>query len=247
MSDLQLAPTPSADQIRRREFATIRRGYDPDQVRDFLVAVGDSVEHLEVDLRDARTAASGAARPRLVPQPAPAGDPYEDLGKRFAGLLGTADKEAKRLVSDAKAESARILAEARAEADRIRVNAQARAEEARAESMAALEKSKREAQRTLEGLGTRRDTLLDQLQTMQTRLVSAADDLAAVIEKPEKAAPAAPAPAETSASGAKDREAVVAADPRYEDLWVSSDEDMGVAELSALELDFEDEDTPDER
>jgi DivIVA domain-containing protein len=246
MSDLQLATVPSADHIRRREFATIRRGYDPDQVRDFLVAVGDSVEHLEVDLRDARSAAVGATRPRLVPQPAVASDPYEDLGKRFAGLLGTADKEAKRLVSDAKAESARILAEARAEADRIRVNAQARAEEARAESMAALEKSKREAERTLQGLGTRRDTLLDQLSTMQTRLVSAADDLAAVITKPERAAAsAAPAPAETSAPGVKDREAADAADPRYEDLWVSADEDMGVAELSALELDFEDEDTPE--
>jgi DivIVA domain-containing protein len=243
MSDLQLAPAPSAEQIRRREFATIRRGYDPDQVRDFLIAVGDSVEHLEVDLRDARTAAVGASRPRLVPQPAPANDPYEDLGKRFAGLLGTADKEAKRLVSDAKAESARILGEARTEADRIRVNAQARAEEARAESMAALEKSKREAERTLAGLGSRRETLLEQLQTMQTRLVSAADDLAAVIEKPEKVA--GPATVDAPAQGARDREATVAADPRYEDLWVSNDEDMGVAQLSGLELDFEDDDRPD--
>ena len=32
--DLDLPLLPSAEQIRRREFATVRRGYDPDQVRE---------------------------------------------------------------------------------------------------------------------------------------------------------------------------------------------------------------------
>nr|MBA3690827.1 DivIVA domain-containing protein [Actinomycetota bacterium] len=32
--ELDLPLLPSADQIRRREFATIRRGYDAEQVRD---------------------------------------------------------------------------------------------------------------------------------------------------------------------------------------------------------------------
>ena len=35
-TELDLPLLPSADQIRRREFATIRRGYDPEQVRDYL-------------------------------------------------------------------------------------------------------------------------------------------------------------------------------------------------------------------
>lgn len=245
MPDLDLASAPSAEQIRRREFATIRRGYDPDQVRDFLVAVGDSVEHLEEDLRDARNVATTeASRPRVTNAPAPvspASDPYEALGKRFAGLLGSADKEAQRLVADAKAESTRILTEARAEADRIRVNAQARAEEARDESLALLEKSRVEAERTLTGLSTKREALVDQLQTMRTRLLSAAGDLAVVIEKPEGAAPA-PAPKAKPAAPAPPEHEADLSDPRYEDLWVSSEEDpMGVSDLSSLELDFDEE------
>ena len=35
MSDLDLPLLPSAEQIRRRQFATVRRGYDPDQVHDY--------------------------------------------------------------------------------------------------------------------------------------------------------------------------------------------------------------------
>jgi len=35
-NDLDLPLLPSAEQIRRREFATVRRGYDPDQVREYL-------------------------------------------------------------------------------------------------------------------------------------------------------------------------------------------------------------------
>ena len=38
-TELDLPVLASADQIRRREFVTIRRGYDPDQVREFLQRV----------------------------------------------------------------------------------------------------------------------------------------------------------------------------------------------------------------
>ena len=42
-TELDLPLLPSAEQIRRREFATIRRGYDPEQVRDV-----DGVAYLSV-------------------------------------------------------------------------------------------------------------------------------------------------------------------------------------------------------
>ena len=38
-NDLDLPLLPSAEQIHRREFATVRRGYDPDQVREYLQGV----------------------------------------------------------------------------------------------------------------------------------------------------------------------------------------------------------------
>src|SRR5262245_65012096 len=54
--DLDMPVLPSAEQIRRREFATVRRGYDPDQVRDYLFQVAMQVETLERDLRGSTTA-----------------------------------------------------------------------------------------------------------------------------------------------------------------------------------------------
>jgi len=46
MSELDLPLLPNADQIRRRMFATVRRGFDPDQVREYLKQVADQVENL---------------------------------------------------------------------------------------------------------------------------------------------------------------------------------------------------------
>ena len=48
-TDIDLPFLPSAAQIRRREFASVRRGYDPDQVRDYLFQVAEQVETLEQD------------------------------------------------------------------------------------------------------------------------------------------------------------------------------------------------------
>jgi len=58
--ELDLPIVPSADQIRRREFATVRRGYDPDQVRDYLRQIGEQVEKLEEDVRQSKSVAAEA-------------------------------------------------------------------------------------------------------------------------------------------------------------------------------------------
>ena len=59
-TELDLPLLPSAEQIRRREFATIRRGYDPEQVRDYLRQVAAQVETLERQVREARLEAESA-------------------------------------------------------------------------------------------------------------------------------------------------------------------------------------------
>jgi len=255
MPELDLPLQPSAEQIRRREFATIRRGYDPDQVRDYLLAVADQLETLERVQRDVRI---GQATAAPAPSPSPATlaqpDPYETFAKKFAGLLATADKEAERLVEEANAESARIVDEARTDADRIRLDAQARAEEARAEGTRLLEEARAEADRALNGLAGRRQQLVDQLQTMQSRLLSAAQDLEVVIEEP-KELPEPIADAEASAkaavmagSGARKRSNSAseepALDPRYEDLWVERDAPVDLPDLTSIEFDFGADDQP---
>lgn len=254
-SDLDLPLLPSAEQIRRREFASVRRGYDPDQVRDYLGAVATQVETLERDLREARLTAETAAPapPATATAPAPKTDPYEELGKRIAGLVATADQEAIRLVDEAKTESSRILQEARTEADRIRTDAQSHAEEVRQQAADVLAEAQAKADAIVAGLAERRENLVTQLQTMQSRLLNVAKELDVTIEdggtsaaasvsassapEPVVTAPVSKAPtpaAEPAAEGpprARTDAAAVAegddladlVDPRYEDLWVSAD------------------------
>jgi DivIVA domain-containing protein len=252
-SDLDLPLLPSAEQIRRREFASVRRGYDPDQVRDYLGAVATQVETLERDLREARLTAETAAPAPAAAAAAPAApkaDPYEELGKRIAGLVATADQEAIRLVDEAKTESSRILQEARTEADRIRTDAQSHAEEVRQQAADVLAEAQAKADAIVAGLAERREKLVTQLQTMQSRLLNVAKELDVTIEDGGTSAAAAvsasPSPPKTDAPATKPRASAPAAeaaprartdaaavaegddladlvDPRYEDLWVSAD------------------------
>ena len=170
-TEIDLPFLPSAAQIRRREFASVRRGYDPDQVRDYLAQVAEQVESLEQELRETksrplRTAAGRGAD--VPPRPVLRGSVRAAV-QALTTLLATADEEAEGILADARADAARMSNEARSEADRIRVDAQARAEEARQQGNELLERAKQEADRVLLGLSERRETLVQHLQDMQTR------------------------------------------------------------------------------
>ena len=81
MSDLDLPLLPSAEQIRRRKFATVRRGYDPDQVHEYLNQVAEPGR----DARDrpARRAHGHAAASRCRARPSTAARAEGD-GRRHA-------------------------------------------------------------------------------------------------------------------------------------------------------------------
>ncbi|MBA3738574.1 MAG: DivIVA domain-containing protein [Actinobacteria bacterium] len=255
-SDLDMPLLPSAEQIRRREFATVRRGYDPQQVRAYLTSIANQVGTLERELSQLRleVGSSAAARSEQMAGPAMAApdatssaDPYDALSKRFANLIEMADQEADRILENARSESTRALDEARSEADRIRVDAQAHAEGARQEGTDLLERAKTESDRLLLGLAERRRGLVTQLEEMRGKLIEVADDLAAPIEE------AARADAEdsdlagttTDATDATDdaSDAETPVDPRYEDLWVHKDESLQIPDLASIDLEF---DEPDE-
>jgi cell division initiation protein len=195
MSDLDLPLLPSADQIRRRKFATVRRGYDPDQVDDYLKQVAEQVEALETDLRDERLATARQApaaqtteqtsteQALVAMTPAPAvsmedeNAAYDRISKRFATVLRAADEEAQKLIERARAEATKLVDDARTEADRIRVDAQANAEQARTASEAELQRAREESDRVLGGLEQRRESLLGQMHEMQSRLLAVAQNL----------------------------------------------------------------------
>ena len=214
-TDIDVPFLPSAAQIRRREFASVRRGYDPDQVRDYLSQVAEQVEMLEQEVRETKLQPAPGPAPagRTAPaETASTGDPYERLAKRLATLLATADQEAERILEEARADAARMLDEARSDADRIRVDAQARAEEARQQGNELLERAKQEADRVLLGLSERRETLVQHLQDMQTRLVGVAKELEVAIDDPEGAELAELAEPMKTAGSMKDAEPAPVAD-----------------------------------
>ena len=251
-AELDLPLLPSAEQIRRREFATIRRGYDPEQVRDYLRQVAAQVESLERQVREARLEAESTrsagvqpeaeaqtqTAPDPEPDPTPQVDPYEELAARLADLIRSADGQAGRIMSEAQTEATRQMNEARAEADRIQTDAQSQAEAARQQGDEVLHHAKVEAERVLSTLSTRREHLVDQLQQMQSRLLGVAQELESALgedddEGPVAAVPPVPRPDDPGV-----------ADPNYEALWVSSETAaMNIGDIPAIDIDFGEDDT----
>ncbi|MGH2580509.1 MAG: DivIVA domain-containing protein, partial [Actinomycetota bacterium] len=174
--DLPVLLTP--EHIRRREFVTTRRGYDPEQVRDYLEQLAMQVQDMAAMVQEARLEAESALQAR-----ASWVDPYDKLARRVSDLLRSADQEAARIRREAGEESDRVLREARAEADRVRLDAQTRAEEARAEAERHLRRARERADQTIAGLSTRRDELVQQLSQMQERVIGVAKELEDTIER----------------------------------------------------------------
>ena len=177
-TNLDLPVLISAEQIRRREFVTTRRGYDPDQVRAYLEQLADQIELMRVLLRDAQAEAQSALRTTAQPRR----DPYQQLGERVASVIREADQVAETIKTEAHRDAELVTRDARAEADRIRTDAQSKAEDARSRAETAVRAAREEADRTIAGLSTRRDALMDQLASMQERLIGVARDLESAMD-----------------------------------------------------------------
>ena len=177
-TNLDLPVLISAEQIRRREFVTIRRGYDPDQVRAYLGQLADQVELMRILLRDAQAEAETSRRTPSQPRQ----DPYQLLGERVASVIREADHVAETITSEAHRNADDLTREARSDADRIRTDAQAKAEEAHSRAEHAVRTAREEADRTIAGLSTRRDALVGQIASMQERLIGVARDLESAMD-----------------------------------------------------------------
>jgi DivIVA domain-containing protein len=251
-TDIELPILPSAAQIRRREFASVRRGYDPDQVRDYLGQVAEQLKGLEQALQEARLQAGSMEGSPAGPPPSE--DPYERLAKRLTTLLATADQEAEGILSEARADAARMINEARTEADRIRVDAQAHAEEARHAGNELLERAKQEADRVVVGLSERRENLVQQLQDMQSRLIGVAKELEVAIDDPIPAPqpfragrPAETTPEPAAPEANERQEQADAGHASYQGDTVDSlegmlaDDGLDLPDMHSIELDFDDD------
>jgi DivIVA domain-containing protein len=205
-----LTPSTAAGSLNRPTFGTVRRGYDPAQVLEYLSRVADHVEALESKVRQLETE---RGQPSDAPgEQAPAGqNGYEGVGARVADLVRAFDEDVEKLRRDAQAEAGRIITEAsaqaerlhheaerlraeaeteveriqleaRTEANKVRLDAQCQAEEVRVQAAEALREAQKESDKVLSSLASRRQALLGELRAIRDRMLGTTRDLEATIE-----------------------------------------------------------------
>lgn len=201
-------------------FSVARKGYDPDEVDNFLERVSAAVAQLQDKLRQATAAAESAearaadavrnesrlqarvaeleaGAPAAAPVVAPVRttDPAAEA-EAASGVLVMAQRTADATINDARANAAQMIAEAEAEATRIVGSAHARADEATLE----LERKRRELVADNEALDAFVAEQRANLAASVSRLQTVLDDPSAlriapspVKVDPSPAAPSAPA------------------------------------------------------
>lgn len=204
-------PSATAGSLNLPTFATVRRGYDPDQVLEYVTRLTDHLDALATEVR--RLQAELSQRDDALEEQAPtAQDQYEGVGARVADLMRTFDQDVERLREDAEEEAGRIVAEARSEADRIqqdaersrgdaaakaervqaqarteadriRLDAQSKAEDVRQQAEEALREAKKESDRFLSSLASRHEALMEELRVIRDRMVDATRGIEATIEE----------------------------------------------------------------
>lgn len=118
----------SPSDVEQKTFSTALRGYDLDEVDDFLDEVVATIRDLNDQID------SGATAPEAVPKHALAGEPSPPADESAVGrALIAAQEAADRIVAEAREEAERIVAEARSEADTLVSEKERRQAEAEAE------------------------------------------------------------------------------------------------------------------
>ena len=181
--------------VQQKTFATALRGYDLDEVDDFLDQVVTSLNDYEQRLSDAKDRISA-----LEAEAATKGDDESAISR----ALVTAQRSADKLVADAEADATRIRADAEADATRVRDQASAEAarisEEMRAQTEA-LEMDKRAQRSRLEaeisamsrGVGELRDKVRGLLRDIDGNVA----EMEGAIETATPAPPTPDTPEET--------------------------------------------------
>lgn len=212
----------SAKVLREVEFRTALRGYDTDDVDEFLENVAVEVDRLQAELRQALERAERAERALRERPPAEDDESLRRtlvLAQRTADLaIKEAQEEAARIVEGAKGEAGALLEQAREAARRLGAQAQQRLEEQVARLTSQRDALRREAEELAGLLEAERSRLrealsaalrvveqslapsleLEALREERGEAPGAPDDIEEQIA--EDAAAAAPAPPEGSGS-----------------------------------------------
>jgi len=104
--------------IQKHEFPTVRKGYDVDEVRDFLLIISEEFEGALTDLMDLRDQVSSLSEECQE---------FKNREKILKNTLLTAQKMSQEVKENASKEANLIVKEAELKADRIISQAQVRA------------------------------------------------------------------------------------------------------------------------
>lgn len=121
--------TPS--DIEQKTFSTALRGYDLDEVDDFLDDVVATIRDLQEELAEARS--SAAKSPEPVADESAVGRALIAAQSAADQILAAAREDADRSLAEAKEEADRLMAEAREQADEFTVERDSKKAEAEAE------------------------------------------------------------------------------------------------------------------
>jgi DivIVA domain-containing protein len=179
-SDEQAWASQSPDLIRFKQFQMTRRGYDPDEVREYLAQVATWFEEakqylvrLEREQRELR-----AQREALMQSKASGeGDPYQELAVRMADVLRAVDHHAQTLRHEVDEEARTRTEQAERDADQIRADAEAEAGQVRQEAERFAKEVRGRAEELLGRLTSHRMAVRDELQGILERTKHLASQL----------------------------------------------------------------------
>lgn len=121
-------PRLSVTDVARKSFGTVRRGFDPEEVRLFLEAVAEELMAAE-QREDELQRELAAAEEQILHPDIDEATLSAALGQRSAAVLRKAHEEAGRIIDQAEAQAAAVLRDAHQQATEAQVQAEAAAAE----------------------------------------------------------------------------------------------------------------------
>ncbi len=218
-------PSSSAQSSGERPqpvFDTVRRGFDQDQVLEYLKGVAELVETLQSRVKELESELTEARRQKdEIAQGAPvegAADPYEALSARVTDLMRTFDQDVDRLRREAQldadrvrgeamVEAERTRSEAKGEADRVRSEVQGIEADARVHAERLIREAREESDRILGDSKTLREAALSEFRIMRDRMAKAVRELEAITQTEEPEAERLVVLRDAGEAGSEEREA----------------------------------------
>jgi DivIVA domain-containing protein len=159
------------------QFTRVLKGFDADEVEEFLEQMARRTQSLEKALEDMREQRDAAQRRYASVKD----EAYRQAASRMADVLRTADLQAERLRTESEDEATHRVAEATKQGEQIRFEAQTEAQRLRQEGASILRLAQAESERVLGGLAARREAMIAEMGVIRDRMNGVLEQLENVI------------------------------------------------------------------